>query len=122
MFRYGHHSKIYYLCDNAHSSSQNIYGLHFFFQILFTEALLLKNYSQKLKPFLRNSYNMVGCLLLGFTLCMLFIEIVKLYVGRLRPHFLTVCQPNISTSNCSKTFITSYTCQGSDLDAIYDSR
>lgn len=90
--------------------------------ILFTEALLLKNYSQKLKPFLRNSYNMVGCLLLGFTLCMLFIEIVKLYVGRLRPHFLTVCQPNISTSNCSKTFITSYTCQGSDLDAIYDSR
>lgn len=94
----------------------------FFFQILFTEALLLKNYSQKLKPFLRNSYNMVGCLLLGFTLCMLFIEIVKLYVGRLRPHFLTVCQPNISTSNCSKTFITSYTCQGSDLDAICDSR
>lgn len=90
--------------------------------ILFTEALLLKNYSQKMKIYLRNSYNMIGCLLLGFSLCMLFIEIVKLYVGRLRPHFMTVCQPNITTSNCSKTFITSYTCEGKDLEAIYDSR
>lgn len=61
-------------------------------------------------------------MLLGFTLCILFIEILKLYVGRLRPHFLSVCDPTMVTSNCSRTYITNYKCQGQDLEAILDSR
>nr|XP_022331226.1 phospholipid phosphatase 1-like [Crassostrea virginica] len=91
--------------------------------IFVTEAMLLKNNnSRKFNMYLRNTYNMAGCMLLGFTLCILFIEILKLYVGRLRPHFLSVCDPTMVTSNCSRTYITNYKCQGQDLEAILDSR
>ena len=34
-------------------------------------------------------------LLLGFSLCMLITDVSKFSVGRLRPHFLTVCNPDL---------------------------
>ncbi|XP_062595464.1 phospholipid phosphatase 1-like [Saccostrea cucullata] len=90
--------------------------------IIFTEAFLSKNYSQRIRIFVRNCYSMLGCLFLGFSLCVLFIEIVKMFVGRLRPHFFAVCQPSYSSTNCSRKFITNYSCQGKDLESISDSK
>ena len=43
-----------------------------------------------------------------------FTDIAKVSVGRMRPHFLDVCQPDFSTINCSLGYITVYTCLGRD--------
>ena len=34
-------------------------------------------------------------LILGFSLCMLITDVIKFSLGRLRPYFLTVCNPNL---------------------------
>ena len=34
-------------------------------------------------------------LILGFSLCMLITDVSKFSLGRLRPHFLAVCNPNL---------------------------
>ncbi|XP_056021260.1 phospholipid phosphatase 1-like [Ostrea edulis] len=90
--------------------------------IIFTEAMLLKKYSQKRKTFMKNCYSMIGGLCMGLSMCVLFIEIVKMFVGRLRPHFFAVCQPNFTATNCSRTFVTSYTCQGKHLESVLDAK
>ncbi|KAL3988145.1 NAD(P)H dehydrogenase (quinone) [Sarotherodon galilaeus] len=41
-----------------------------------------------------------------------FTDIAKVSVGRLRPHFLDVCDPDFSTINCSLGYITDYQCRG----------
>ena len=52
----------------------------------------------------------------------------KLVIGRLRPHFISVCQPDISFDNLScgtvdnPTYITSFNCLGQDEEKIHDSR
>jgi len=38
--------------------------------------------------------------LVGLALCMNLIDITKIMVGRLRPHFLAVCKPDLS--NCTR--------------------
>jgi len=45
-------------------------------------------------------YRQFGYLLLGGVGCLLFSEIAKYTIGRLRPHFLTLCQPNMSDLLC----------------------
>ncbi|XP_049815638.1 putative phosphatidate phosphatase [Schistocerca nitens] len=54
----------------------------------------------------------------------LLVDSAKLVVGRLRPHFFTACQPDV---NCSAlqppyTYITDYTCLGTDPDVIEEAR
>ncbi|KAH3849734.1 hypothetical protein DPMN_092137 [Dreissena polymorpha] len=61
--------------------------------------------------------------LVGFVVQTLFVEFVKRQLGFLRPNFIDVCQPQFNRSLCP-SFITEYTCSGSDHDAdeIRDSR
>jgi phosphatidate phosphatase len=40
-------------------------------------------------------FNTVYKLILGFSLCMLITDVSKFSLGRLRPHFLTVCNPTL---------------------------
>ncbi|XP_047117409.1 putative phosphatidate phosphatase [Schistocerca piceifrons] len=54
----------------------------------------------------------------------LLVDSAKLVVGRLRPHFFTACQPDV---NCSAlqppyTYVTDYTCLGTDPDVIDEAR
>uniref|UniRef100_A0A914CE33 Phosphatidic acid phosphatase type 2/haloperoxidase domain-containing protein n=1 Tax=Acrobeloides nanus TaxID=290746 RepID=A0A914CE33_9BILA len=44
----------------------------------------------------------------------LVVRIFIFYVGRLRPHFLAVCQPNVNLTSCqnSEIFIDAYKCLG----------
>jgi phosphatidate phosphatase len=45
-------------------------------------------------------YRHFGYFLLGCVSCLLFTEIAKYTIGRLRPHFLTVCDPDFTESLC----------------------
>ena len=56
----------------------------------------------------------VGVFIFGCAVSQSFTDIAKVSVGRMRPHFLDVCQPDFSTINCSLGYITVYTCLGRD--------
>jgi len=67
---------------------------------------------------------------LGISLTLCLTEIGKRWVGRLRPHFISVCNPNLNVLNCSTSSVSGvyynpiYTggsfCQNTDLTAIRD--
>lgn len=40
-------------------------------------------------------FNAIYKLILGFSMCMLITDVSKYSLGRLRPHFLTLCNPNL---------------------------
>jgi len=45
-------------------------------------------------------YRHLGYFTLGALTCLLFTEMAKYTVGRLRPHYLTICNPDLSEENC----------------------
>jgi len=49
-------------------------------------------------------YRHFGYFALGACGCLLFTEIAKYTIGRLRPHFLTLCQPNLGPELCDDEF------------------
>jgi phosphatidate phosphatase len=69
---------------------------------------------------------------LGISLTLCLTEIGKRWVGRLRPHFISVCNPNLNVLNCSTSSVSGvyynpiYTggsfCQNTDLTAIREAR
>ena len=63
-------------------------------------------------PYVAALYRQVGVFVFGCAISQSFTDIAKVSVGRLRPHFLDVCQPDFSTINCSAGYITEYRCQG----------
>ncbi|KAL8424239.1 hypothetical protein Efla_007288 [Eimeria flavescens] len=75
---------------------------------------------------LRDLYVIVGgfafSLLTNFSLA----TIAKLCIGRLRPHFLAVCQPDWAALACSDAtgslFVQQYECKGADAEAIREAR
>ena len=63
---------------------------------------------------------------MGLGLTGIVIGIVKLSVGELRPHFIAVCNPDMSQINCTDQYemplyISQYTCLG-DKHAIREAR
>ena len=65
-------------------------------------------------PYIAALYRQVGVFVFGCAISQSFTDIAKVSVGRLRPHFLAVCNPDFSTINCSLGYITDYQCQGTD--------
>ncbi|KAI1236872.1 hypothetical protein IHE44_0015130 [Lamprotornis superbus] len=66
-------------------------------------------------PYVAALYKQVGCFVFGCAISQSFTDIAKVSVGRLRPHFLAVCDLDFSTINCAKgVYIQNYTCRGSD--------
>ena len=45
-------------------------------------------------------YRHFGYFALGAISCLLFTEIAKYTIGRLRPHFLTICNPEFTSQLC----------------------
>jgi len=83
----------------------------------------------------RDMYAVLGIFVFGSLVNQLLTDTSKFTIGRLRPHFLAVCQPNITldTSVCgdpsSPLYITDFTCLGDPkveeatrLDRMKDSR
>nr|XP_046156592.1 phospholipid phosphatase 3-like isoform X2 [Oncorhynchus gorbuscha] len=63
-------------------------------------------------PYVSSLYKQVGVFIFGCAISQSFTDIAKVSVGRMRPHFLDVCNPDWSAINCSLGYITSYTCKG----------
>lgn len=57
-------------------------------------------------------YKSVGSFVFGAALSQSLTDIAKYSVGRLRPHFLTVCKPDWSLIDCSSGYIENVTCTG----------
>ncbi|KHN77310.1 Uncharacterized protein T28D9.3 [Toxocara canis] len=60
----------------------------------------------------------------GLLLNLIFTQTTKWMVGRLRPHFIDVCKPNITLSTCSNPneYITNYVCNGASKGMIKEAR
>lgn len=58
----------------------------------------------------------MGVFLFGCAISQSFTDIAKVSVGRMRPHFLDVCNPDFSTIDCSQGYVTNYTCRGADSE------
>lgn len=55
--------------------------------------------------------------LLGAVITVLITDLVKVVIGRLRPHFISACEPNFGEFNCTDQFgnpvyVTDYKCMG----------
>jgi phosphatidate phosphatase len=50
-------------------------------------------------------YRHFGYFTLGALTCLLFTEMAKYTIGRLRPHFLTICQPDLTEALCKDQFL-----------------
>jgi phosphatidate phosphatase len=59
---------------------------------------------------LRIILKLYGIFWFGLNVTGLITEVVKLSSGRLRPHFIDVCQPDFRAINCSIGYIEQYTC------------
>ena len=54
------------------------------------------------KFFLINLYQSLSLFILGVSVVLLLTDILKKWIGRLRPHFLDICKPNLAIINCNR--------------------
>ncbi|XP_049624086.1 phospholipid phosphatase 1 isoform X1 [Suncus etruscus] len=76
--------------------------------------------------FIRNNYvatiyKATGTFLFGAAASQSLTDIAKYSIGRLRPHFLDICNPDWSHINCSEGYIENYVCRG-DSQKIKEGR
>ncbi|XP_039591933.1 phospholipid phosphatase 3 [Polypterus senegalus] len=65
-------------------------------------------------PYISTLYKQIGVFVFGCAISQSFTDIAKVSVGRLRPHFLAVCDPDFSMFNCSAGYIEKYQCRGEE--------
>ncbi|OEH75359.1 lipid phosphate phosphohydrolase [Cyclospora cayetanensis] len=79
-----------------------------------------------LPKFLLDAYTTFGGFVFGLILSFSVANVAKLSIGRLRPHFLAVCQPNWEALTCSDStgpiLVEKYDCLGTDSEAIREAR
>lgn len=76
----------------------------------------------KLKLWIYRTLTQLSLALTGLLMNMLFTDIGKKLIGRLRPHFLSVCQPNFNKFNCSDGFITADVCTTLNAKSLTEAR
>ncbi|KAI5094933.1 phospholipid phosphatase 1-like, partial [Silurus meridionalis] len=57
-------------------------------------------------------YKAVGSFIFGAAISQSLTDIAKYTIGRLRPHFLTICKPNWSLVDCKLGYIENFSCTG----------
>jgi len=66
----------------------------------------------------RQVYNVAGVFVFGAFVNHLLTDTSKYTIGRLRPHFIQVCNPNLTKDQCgevnSPKYVTEFVCQGQD--------
>lgn len=70
-------------------------------------------------------YIKIGVFLFGACLSQLTTDIAKYSIGRLRPHFLYVCNSNVSCNEPGQdphAYVTKFYCQGTDPHRIREAR
>lgn len=68
-------------------------------------------------PYLVSLYITVGAFLMGCAICQSSTDLIKYSIGRLRPHFLAVCEPDWSKITCKDSqglmiYVEDYECTG----------
>uniref|UniRef100_A0A8C6XBK1 Phosphatidic acid phosphatase type 2/haloperoxidase domain-containing protein n=1 Tax=Naja naja TaxID=35670 RepID=A0A8C6XBK1_NAJNA len=64
-------------------------------------------------PYVTALYKEIGTFLFGCCVGQSLTNMAKVAVGRLRPHFLAVCQPNFTHMACSAGYLEDYVCTSS---------
>lgn len=72
-------------------------------------------------------YCTIGPVALGVMTVGLLTDAAKFLIGRLRPHFISVCDPDFSEIACRDTYgnplyVLNYTCLGTDESKLKDMR
>ncbi|XP_069837412.1 phospholipid phosphatase 3 isoform X2 [Dendropsophus ebraccatus] len=86
-----------------------------FFRIYYLKE---RSYSFIQNPYVSALYKQVGCFIFGCAISQSFTDIAKVSIGRLRPHFLEVCDPDFTSINCSLGYIQDYKCRGLESKVI----
>lgn len=74
------------------------------------------------RKFVISVYRTLSSFFYGAAITQLLTDIAKYSIGRLRPHFYTVCKPNIQNCTWNTGYIEDFTCTGTDLEAINEAR
>ncbi|XP_066233799.1 phospholipid phosphatase 1 isoform X3 [Saccopteryx leptura] len=80
-------------------------ALSVYFNLLHSNSFIRNNYVATI-------YKAIGTFLFGAAASQSLTDIAKYSIGRLRPHFLDVCDPDWSKINCSEGYIENYICRG----------
>ena len=78
--------------------------------------------NMKLKPWIYRIISQLCFIFIGYIMNVLFTGIGKKCVGRLRPHFMSVCRPDYSKFNCSAGYITADVCTTTNTASLYQAR
>ncbi|KAL3995498.1 PAP2 family protein [Acanthocheilonema viteae] len=93
-----------------------------FFIIIVVEAVVFRisDGQNKLRKYFHFTTSIYLVYLASFVIGTLMMEVLKCTIARLRPHYLSVCQPNWEKINCSdpNTYIESVTCLGTNVHRI----
>lgn len=81
--------------------------LSVYFNVLHSNSFVSNHY-------IATVYKAVGAFLFGASASQSLTDIAKYSIGRLRPHFLAVCNPDWSKINCSDGYIENFVCQGNE--------
>uniref|UniRef100_A0A8D0GI88 Phospholipid phosphatase 1 n=1 Tax=Sphenodon punctatus TaxID=8508 RepID=A0A8D0GI88_SPHPU len=85
--------------------------------IILGEALSVYYHRLHSNSFVRNNYiatiyKAIGTFIFGAAASQSLTDIAKYSIGRLRPHFLAICQPDWQRINCSLGYIENFRCLG----------
>ena len=72
-----------------------------------------------------NSYIAIGTFGFGAACSQLLTDVAKYSIGRLRPHFIDVCKPDIECSRLEKyqnVYIEDFNCEENNVRSIKDAR
>ncbi|XP_027719225.1 phospholipid phosphatase 1 isoform X1 [Vombatus ursinus] len=90
------------------------------FSMILGEALSVYYNLLHSNSFVRNNYiatiyKAIGTFLFGAAASQSLTDIAKYSIGRLRPHFLAVCDPDWTKFNCSDGYIENFPCRGNSV-------
>ncbi|XP_076859647.1 phospholipid phosphatase 1 [Brachyhypopomus gauderio] len=72
----------------------------------------LRSRSSCISDYIACIYKAVGSFVFGAAVSQSLTDIAKYTIGRLRPHFLTVCKPNWSLVDCKAGYVANISCTG----------
>ena len=103
----------------------------FFFQIVAVEYIfrnggpvmivIPKTSGQKIY-WLSSVYNALAVFIFGSVVTQFLTELTKHSVGRLRPHFYTLCDPIVDDYMCSTGYVTEFECRSKDEKMLKEAR
>ncbi|XP_071439605.1 putative phosphatidate phosphatase [Hetaerina americana] len=81
-------------------------------------------FGYKINPWVWEAYKAIGVFGFGAACSQLTTDIGKYTIGRLRPHFFAVCQPNVNCSSFANphTYIEDFTCLGGNPKLLKEVR